>query len=86
MRLRYFVLLTATFCFHIIAWYYVTAFCSVYITSGTTWIYGGIISLLIGYITELLFFMCHIIIRAHAKAYSDIKFWRLAYFIILKMT
>ena len=44
---RYLLVFIFAFCFHFIAWYYVTVFCSVYTKSSVSWICGGIISLII---------------------------------------
>ena len=40
---------------NIFVWYYVCVFCTIYIGSSKNWIYGGIISIILGYMSNVLF-------------------------------
>jgi hypothetical protein len=53
---------------HLICWYYVTAFCAVYVNSSQNWIYGGVLSLIIDWcIVQPCKFLIHLFIRFFAK-------------------
>lgn len=47
MRIRYIIVIFFSLVFHLIAWYYVIVFCSVYTKSSVSWVCGGIISIII---------------------------------------
>jgi hypothetical protein len=65
MRWRYLLYIVVGTVLHALAWYYVTAFCSVYISSSISWICGGFISLIIKlFITQMLLPLIHTVIRA----------------------
>ena len=48
MKFRYIIFFTVIGLIHLFCWYYVTAFCAVYQQSQIGWLYGGIISLVVG--------------------------------------
>jgi len=50
MKWRYAAFFVLGLLLHLLAWYYVTVFCGVYIKSSVSWVCGGIISLIIKYI------------------------------------
>ena len=72
MLWRYTVYIILVLIFHLLSWYYVTAFCGVYIKSSINWFIGGIISLLIQFIiSQPLLPLIRTTIRALAKKYQN---------------
>jgi hypothetical protein len=65
MLLRYILYIVFGVFLHLLAWYYVTVFCGVYISSSISWICGGFISLIIKiFITQLLLPLIHTLVRS----------------------
>jgi hypothetical protein len=65
MLVRYLLYVIFGFLLHLLAWYYVTVFCGVYISSSVSWICGGFISLIIKlFITQMALPLVHTCVRA----------------------
>lgn len=71
MLWRYAIYTTLALLLHLLSWYYVTVFCSVYIQSSFNWLYGGIISLVIKFvITQPILPAIRVLLRKIALTYQ----------------
>jgi hypothetical protein len=65
MSTRYILYVILGVFLHLLAWYYVTVFCGVYISSSISWVCGGFISLIIKlFITAMILPLVHTCVRA----------------------
>lgn len=67
MRGRYSIVLIIGICAHIFSWYFITAFCSVYSSSGRSMLYGTVVSMIIDFLVNYGKILGHGIIRQAAK-------------------
>lgn len=74
MKFRYCFVIITSILIHLFSWYYVTAFCGVYIKSSISWIYGGVLSTLINFLfVQTAKPLIHLILRFLAKKFSKSK-------------
>jgi hypothetical protein len=70
MMMRYVLFVVLSFVLHMFCWYYVTAFCGVYIKSSVSWVCGGILSLIINLvIVQFSLPLIHTIARTLARRF-----------------
>jgi hypothetical protein len=70
MRCRYVVFFMLTFCLNTGFWYYIIAFCAVYVTTSLAWVYSGILNIIIGYgVVQFLDPLTKTIVRSLALRY-----------------
>jgi hypothetical protein len=49
MKCKYVTLFVITFLLNMMFWYYISAFCSVYVKSSLGWVYSGILNIALSY-------------------------------------
>lgn len=57
---------------HIVLWYFISVFCSIYVNSNYSWIIGGVISIVIEYIgVKVMLSLIKAIARSIAQSYKN---------------
>jgi Co/Zn/Cd efflux system component len=75
MRSGYIRSIIVTFSINLMCWYYAIAFCSVYTTSTSGWIYGGIMGIVIDWcIISFALPLIKSSIRVLVRKYHKLKF------------
>lgn len=55
MKWRYIIWIICTFIIHFVCWYFSICFCAVFVNSNKTWLYKGLLSLVIGFLLIKIF-------------------------------
>lgn len=72
MLWRYIIYTIIAIILHLLSWYYVTVFCSVYTKSSRNWLYGGIISLVIQLVvSQPMLPALRLVLRYFARSHTN---------------
>lgn len=71
MKIRYNFAIFITICCHLMSWYFITAFCSVYNDSSSAWLLGSLLSLIINEVISIGLIITHSVIRITTRKFPN---------------
>jgi hypothetical protein len=75
MKIRYSLYFVITSFFNILFWYYVIAFCGVYVTSSSGWIYGSFTGIILDwFFISILIPLVRTFLRVGIRKYRKLRF------------